>query len=164
MTRALVALVLLAACGDPTPTCDRLTGIWEDGDGRRYHVIDQAGAIEVFALADSRGNLDRPMPGARRSASYARLERNGERLGPHPDPPPKGEGDRGGFAFLKGRGQQFRARGDRVCRVRWQIVGVCRDGELELRISEPGDVDFEDCRQSPDHAERSVALERIDAP
>lgn len=138
-----LALGLLAACGEPAPACDHLTGVWTDDDGRRYHVVDQAGGVEIFALGDSRGGLDRPLPGARRSASYARLERSA--------------------GALAGHGQQFRAEGARVCRVRWAIAARCDDGGLALAVADPGAVDVADCSQSGAGAERTVSLRRIDA-
>ena len=139
---AALALLAIGCAGDRAPSscADSLAGLWQSGD-RRYHVVDAAGAIEIFPLADSRGDLDRPLPGAARSASYARLERQGERL--------------------SGYGQQFRAEGDRVCRVRWTVTGRCASGALELEIAEPGAVDFADCSQRGGHQQRSLAMRRI---
>lgn len=140
---SLLALgALLAGCSEP-PTCGDLSGLWRDGAGRRYHVVDAAGAVEIYALDDSRGGLDRPMPGARRSASYARLERRD--------------------GAIAGHGQQFRAEGDRVCRVRWAIQASCGDRALTLEIEEPGALDASDCSQAAGGAERSVSLRPIDA-
>jgi hypothetical protein len=140
----LIAIALIGCSPAPPSTCaDDLSGIWSAGDGRRYHAVDRAGAVEVFALDDSRGDLDRPMPGATRSASYARLERLSKQRG------------------LAGHGQQFRSDASRVCRVRWPITATC-DGALELQLSEPGAVSFADCSQAPAGPERALVLTRID--
>lgn len=135
----------MAACADPpTPSCaGDLGGTWRARDGRRYHVVDSGDAVEIFGLADTRAGLFAPPPSAPlpASAAYARLERRG--------------------AHLAGFTQQFEQRGARVCRVRAALAAErCGGGDLVLRATEPGALDFDDCSQRAPAGERRVRLRR----